>query len=220
MPDLSTQLHLEMWRSYRKRSSFLIRSRQAIRLLSRSKNVYGLEWGDPDVVPPLAFIRDRYVLPRVSSEQVALEIGAGGGRWTRYLLGFRELYIVDYHTEILQEVRKNFNKPNMKFFKNNGCDFPDIAEQSVDFVFSFGCFVHLDLPLIEAYLKNIKSILKPGGNVLLHYSDKTKIMAQLNPTFSDNTPARMKQMISNTGFEVVQEDVTTLWHSSIIGFTH
>jgi cyclopropane fatty-acyl-phospholipid synthase-like methyltransferase len=161
-----------------------------------------------------------YVLPHVSPEQVAVEIGAGGGRWTRYLLGFRELYAVDYHAEILTELRKNFDRPNLKFVKNNGCDFPGIAENSVDFVFSFGCFVHLDLPLVETYLKNIKPILKPGGNVLIHYSDKTKIMAQFKPGFSDNTPDRMKQMIVDAGFRVVQEDLTTMWHSSIVIFSH
>jgi SAM-dependent methyltransferase len=220
MPDLSTQMHLDMWKSYKEQNSFPSRVRKAIRLLLRPDNIYGLEWGDPEGLPPLMFIRDMYVLPHVSPEQVAVEIGAGGGRWTRYLLGFRELYAVDYHAEILTELRKNFDRPNLKFVKNNGCDFPGIAENSVDFVFSFGCFVHLDLPLVETYLKNIKPILKPGGNVLIHYSDKTKIMAQFKPGFSDNTPDRMKQMIVDAGFRVVQEDLTTMWHSSIVIFSH
>lgn len=220
MPELSTEMHLDMWRGHGKRSSLISRVRRAVRFLTRRENVYGLEWGDPDLVPPLQFIRDRYILPRVSSEQVAVEIGAGGGRWTKYLLGFRELYIVDYHAELLQELRRNFDQPNMKFIHNNGCDFPGIPEKSVDFVFSFGCFVHLDLNLITEYLKNIKQILKPGGTVLINYSDKTKIMAQLNRGFSENTPTLMRELILEQGFQIVEEDLTTLWHSSVVSFTH
>ncbi len=143
---------------------------------------------------------------------------APGGRWTRYLLGFRTLYCVDYHSELLAELKKTFNSPNVKFIKNNGVDFPSIEEDSIDFVFSFGCFVHLDAYLVRAYLKNIRRILKPAGNAVIQYSDKSKIMAQLNPAFSDNVPEQMRQMVMSEGLRILEEDLTTLWHSSIIRF--
>ena len=220
MPSLKTSMHLDMWREYGQQRSFLNRVRQAMRDVLTPKELYGLQWGDPEIAAPLGFIRDRYVLPYVKPDRVAVEIGPGGGRWTRYLLGCGQLYVVDYHPELLNELRKTFNKPIMQFIKNNGSDFPGIPENSVDFIFSFACFVHLDADLIEAYLKNMKSILKPGGNVVIHYSDKTKIMAQINPGFSENTPERMRSMVSAAGFQVVEEDLTTMWHSSLIRFTH
>lgn len=184
-----------------------------------SNYIYGLQWGDPEIVDPLKFVRDRYVLPYVNSGQHAVEIGPGGGRWTRYLLGFGKLYVVDYHTELLDELKKNFNESKMTFIKNNGTDFPNIGEKSIDYLFSFGTFVHLDTDLIDAYLKNMKSILKPGANLVLHYSDKTKIMAQLIESFSDNTPEKMRQMVLSAGYKILEEDLTTMWHSSIIRFT-
>ena len=106
----------------------------------------------------------------------------------------------------------------MKFIRNMGTDFPDVPEESVDFVFSFGCFVHLDTNLIDAYLKNIRHILKQGANAVIHYSDQTKVMAQINLGFSDNTPERMRRMVLNSGFRILEEDLTTMWHSSIIRF--
>jgi hypothetical protein len=63
--------------------------------------------------------------------------------------------------------------------------------------------VHLDRDLIEQYLANLSRILKPGGNVAIHYSDKTKIMAPMNPGFSDNTPAQMRDMIRAGGFRIL-----------------
>jgi len=121
--------------------------------------------------------------------------------------------------ELLAELKKNFCKPRMEFIKNNGTDFPGIPERSIDHLFSFGTFVHLDAPIIEIYLANMKKILKPGANAVIQYSDKTKIMAQLNENFSENTPDKMRTMVLNAGYTIREEDLTTMWHSSVIRFT-
>ena len=79
--------------------------------------------------------------------------------------------------------------------------------------------MHLDRHLIQAYLGNMKRILIAGANVVIHYSDKTKVMAQINEGFAENTPAKMRSMVSEAGYEICEEDLTTMWHSSIIRFT-
>jgi hypothetical protein len=185
-----------------------------------SPPLYGLEWGDPDIVPPLTFIKERYVLPYVNAQHTALEIGPGGGRWTRYLLGFETLYAVDYHQELLDELKRNFGRhPHVRFVKNHGTDFPGIDRHSIDYLFSFGTFVHLDFNLIEEYLVAIRSIIKPEANVVIQYSDKTKVMAQLNDGFSDNTPEQMREAVQQAGYRILEEDTTSLWHSSVMRFT-
>jgi hypothetical protein len=65
----------------------------------------------------------------------------------------------------------------------------------------------------------MKLILKPGANVVIQYSDKTKIMAQLNESFSENTPKKMRRMVLKAGYTIREEDLTTMWHSSVIRFT-
>ena len=219
MPGLNYSAHVNSLRDFKKRNSLPYRFYRAFKEVASPPNVYGLQWGDPDVFEPLRFVRDRYVLPYVNPEHVGVEIGPGGGRWTRYLLDFRKLHVVDYHSELLDEVKKSFNRPNMRFIKNNGCDFPGVEEESVDFLFSFGCFVHLDAHLIDGYLKNIRAIVKPGANVLIQYSDKSKIMAQIRTDFSDTRPEQIRQMVLNSGFRILEEDLTTMWHSSIVRFT-
>lgn len=218
MPDLNTRIHLDMLQDFRRQVSLANRLRRAAHEFWSSKKLYGLEWGDPDTVEPLRFVRDRYVTPYVDPTHAAVEIGPGGGRWTRYLLGFRTLYCVDFYSEMLDELRKTFNRPHMTFIKNNGTDFPGIQGESVDFLFSFGCFVHLDAHLIASYLRNASFILRPGAKAVIQYSDKSKIMARLSPGFSDNGPEQMRSMVTSEGFRVLEEDLTTLWHSSIILF--
>ncbi|MEE9213015.1 MAG: class I SAM-dependent methyltransferase, partial [Phycisphaeraceae bacterium] len=112
-----------------------------------------------------------------------------------------------------------FNKSNMVFIKNNGTDFPGIEEGTIDYLLSFDAFVHLDIHLIEAYLKNIRSIVKPGANIVIHYADKTKVFAQGKDGFSDNTPDKMRKMVLSAGYKILEEDRTTMWHSSIVRFT-
>jgi ubiquinone/menaquinone biosynthesis C-methylase UbiE len=220
MPDLDTQLHLDMLRAYKRQNGFVQRVGRAVREVVSPNEYYGLQWGNPEITGPHVYMRDHYVLPYVKPDHVALEIGPGGGRWTQYLLRFRQLYVVDYHGELLQELRGRFHTPNMQFIVNHGTDFPGVPEHSVDYVISVACFVHLELHLIEAYLKNISHILKPGGNVFLTYSDKTKIGAQMNHTFTDNSPERMRQMVTHAGFRIMEEDPTVLWNSGVIRFSH
>ncbi len=178
--------------------------------------MYGLQWGDPNARSDLGAIRDRFVLPFVQRELSAVEIGPGGGRWTQFLLPFARLYLVDLHAELLEELRQSFAGENLVFVKNHGTDFPGIPERSIDFVFSFGTFVHLDLALIDAYLGNLRAILAPVADVCLQYSDKTKPAAQANQGFSDNDPERMRALARRHGYAIAGEDTATLEHSSVI----
>ncbi|HSV27677.1 MAG TPA: class I SAM-dependent methyltransferase, partial [Sedimentisphaerales bacterium] len=189
------------------------------REITSGGNIYGLEWGDPEVFEPLRYVRDRYVLPYVKPGETAVEIGPGGGRWTRYLLACGKLYVIDYHSELLGECKRRFGKRHVEFITNNGNDFPGVPDNSVDFLFSFDVFVHLDAEIIEEYLKNMKRVLKPASNAVIHYSDQGKVMARINPGFSQNTPEKMRAMLQNAGYRILEEDLTTMWHSGIVRFT-
>lgn len=179
---------------------------------------YGLQWGDPEHgCPPLRYIRDRWVLPYVNPAHVAVEIGPGGGRWTRYLVGFRQLYVVEYEPALLYELQAEIKAPNVKTVLNNGTDFPGVP--MVDFAFSFDVFVHFDAEVIAAYLASLHAILRPGGTAVLHYADQTKLIAQQTPSFADTTPASMRALVTGAGFRIEEEDLTSMWHSSLIRFT-
>lgn len=102
--------------------------------------------------------------------------------------------------------------------KNNGDDFPGIPDGSVDFLFSFGVFVHLDVDIIDSYLRNIKPLLKRDSNVVIQYSDKTKPIAKNIKGFSENDPDKMRELVLTHGYEIKEEDTKTMWHSSIIRF--
>jgi hypothetical protein len=206
MPSLSTKLHLDMLNQARGDGQ------------PEKQGLYGLHWGDPDKEPILKNIRDQWLGPYVRADHDAVEIGPGGGRWTRYMLGFRHIYAVDYHQELLDELRKNFAHDNISFLKNNGSDFPSIGPRSIDYIFSFGVFVHLDIEIIASYMKELKTIIKDDGNIVIQYADNDKEAARRNASFSRNNPIIMRAIVKSAGFHIVQEDTESLWHSSLMRF--
>ena len=205
MPDLDTKIHLNMLAGAKKRGDTEVAP-------------YGLHWGDPKVKPFLRYVRDHWCANHVRPQDTVVEIGPGGGRWTRYLLGCDRLITVDFHQEILDELRRNYPVPHLETVRNGGTDLPGIEDDSVDFVFSFGVFVHLDLPIIEGYIAEIARVLKPDGFAVIQYSDKSKPQAKRNDGFSDNAPRLMRKMVMDAGLFIHAENVTVMPHAGIIRF--
>ena len=155
--------------------------------------------------------------PYLNPDHHAVEIGPGG-RWTRYLVAFEKLYVVDYHRELLDELTRLYRLPSLVCIRNNGTDFPSVPAGSIHFLFSFGVFVHLDLDLIRAYLTNMRPLLRPDANVVIQYSDKTKEEARRTKGFSENTPDVMRAMVLEAGYVILEENLTLIHHSSIMRF--
>jgi len=219
MPKLNTTLHIDMFRDGKRRRNLSSRIWKAIEILRAKEDLYGLEWGDPETMPPLSYVRDHFLTPYIISPNTTLvEIGPGGGRWTRYMLNAKQIYAVDYHQDILNELKSNFSKTNITYVKNNGDDFPNIKAGSVDFLFSFGTFVHLDIDIIDRYLRNMKPLLHRDSNVVIQYSDKTKPLGKNNGAFSENDPDVMRELVLSHGYAIYEEDLKTMWHSSIVRF--
>lgn len=204
MPDLTTDLHLRM----------LAEAHRSGKVTG--DRVYGMTWGDPDVVPMLRYVRDRFLLPFAGPDKTVVEIGPGGGRWSKYLQDAVLLYAVDYHQELLDEFARSYSKSNIRPIRNNGSDLPGVPDGSVDLVWSFGVFVHLELDTIDGYLREIRRVLKPEGFAVLQYSDKTKDAAFKNKGFAVNSPDIMRSAARRRGFDILEENTSLLPHSAIM----
>jgi cyclopropane fatty-acyl-phospholipid synthase-like methyltransferase len=205
-------------------SDFHVKMLQRVKAQDRVHGIYGMLWGDPQKDDTehnrrVRRIRDKFLLPYVHPDFTCVEIGPGGGRWTRYLMTCLELYCVELYQELLDELATNFRAPGLQLIRNNGTDFPGVPDGSTDFLFSYGTFVHLERDAIAAYLANMKRLLKPKTNVVIHYSDKSKELGRNTPGFSDNDPPRMRELVLDHGYRILEEDLHTLPHSSVIRFS-
>lgn len=178
---------------------------------------YGDQWGDPMETPSLKEVRNRFITPYVNIDVTAMEIGSGGGRWTQFILDCKHLFCVDLSTEMFDYLRTRFPEyNNISFCLTNGTDLPGVPLNEIDYIFSFGTIVHLDLNIIDNYLYSIHKTMKEGGIIVLQFSDKRKPMAQSIKAFSDNDPERMQELFTKHSFsvEIVNDDL--LPHSAII----
>ena len=116
-------------------------------------------------------IIDHVILKYVDSGGNVLEVGPGFGRWTRKLVELSErLIVVDISEKCIDHCKKLFGgNTNIEFHLNDGGSLDFIIDDSVDFIWSFDVFVHIEPVDIERYLKEFRRILKKNGRVIIHH---------------------------------------------------
>jgi ubiquinone/menaquinone biosynthesis C-methylase UbiE len=105
------------------------------------------------------------------NRSVILEIGPGAGRWTEYLLKKCDhMFAVDISETSIRECKRRFSSyPNATFEVGNGHDLSSISTGSVDGVWSFDVFVHINKPQFKSYVVELARVLKPGGVGLIQH---------------------------------------------------
>ena len=191
------------------------------RLFMWTKNnqgYYGEQWGDPEKVEKLFFVIEKYISPYINPESVVLEIGPGGGRFTRYLLDAKKIILVDICSEFFPYLSARFKDSSCKFqfYQTKGYELDSIESDSIDFLFSFDAFVHIEPKGIYKYLKSIQRILKKGSVSVIHYADKTKPGGMKRAVFSDMTPSKMERFVRDFNFKILEHNKDLMSHSSII----
>ena len=184
---------------------------------------YGYHWGDPEDPAYSGVVLKRDFLdPYLAAGDVIVEIGPGGGRFTQYLTGASKLYLVDYNEKMFDIIRAEFapeNVAKMTFIKSSGSTLAGVPDASIDKVFTFDCFVHLEIDLIEEYVADMRRVLKSGGLAIVHYADSNKPLAQklkADGLFVQMFPEDMHRLAATYGFRLVKEDMKSISHSAVI----
>jgi SAM-dependent methyltransferase len=177
---------------------------------------FGDRWGDPHEFGPLLEVRERFIDPWFRGGMRVVEIGSGGGRWTQFLQSAGALVVVEYNAESFDYLRARFPRLAFTPYRTSGYEIGGVADGWADFVFTFDVFVHLDPEGIEAYLREIERVLRPGGVAVVHYGDVRKDIAAANPGFSRMTRALMESLIAKTALRTLDHDESIMFHSNLV----
>ena len=198
---------------------------------------YGDHWGDPTLTGlryrwhrlrhgrtqpgDLGKVVKRHLRPYVTPNSVVMEIGPGGGRFTQFLVDAREVVLVDLNKQFFRYLRKRFrrHKTKLRFYQTSGYELEDIDDGSIDFVFSFGTFVHIDAEGIDEYLGEIARVLRPGGTSSIQYADRDKPFLREAVEwngFSNMNAPKMEALVAGRGFQIVEHDRALLDHSNVV----
>ena len=116
----------------------------------------------------------RFILPFIPhANPVICEIGPGSGRFSRHLIDrARMYYFVDYSDYVCDLLEKLFgSRENARIIKSRNSDIGTVENDSVDFVFSMGTFVHLFIEQIYGYFKEFYRVLRDGGTCVIHFAN-------------------------------------------------
>lgn len=128
-------------------------------------------------------IAENFIYKNINKNSVVLEIGAGQGRWSEFILKKAErVILVDVSEKCINFCRKMFSKSNnVEYYVNDGKRLDFIKENSVDFVWSFDSFVHMERDVIDAYFREFSRILKKGGKAIIHHHGGRRSLSDTLP---------------------------------------
>ena len=114
---------------------------------------------------------DDILLQNIQPGAVVLEIGPGFGRWTRTLTEIStSVLVVDVAEKCIDHCRDLFgDKDNISFHVNDGRSLNFAADNSVDYVWSFDVFVHIEPEDIDSYFQEFRRVLKRDGLAVIHH---------------------------------------------------
>jgi SAM-dependent methyltransferase len=114
----------------------------------------------------------RCVLRRQIPENSSiLEIGPGAGRWTGSLLERAREYVgIDISSTCIAHCQRRFGgDARAKFSVGSGRDLADVAGGTIDAIWSYDVFVHINSAEVEGYAQEFVRVLRPGGVAIVHH---------------------------------------------------
>lgn len=118
-----------------------------------------------------------FIYKNINHKSNILEIGSGHGRWTEFLLNkCNKLIIVDLNPKCIEFCKNKFsNFKNIKYYANDGKTLDNIKSNSIDFIWSYDSFIHMEKNIIESYFKEFSRILKKRGIAIIHHPGRGNI---------------------------------------------
>ena len=106
-------------------------------------------------------------------DSTVLDLGCGIGRVLRPLAArSRRVFGIDVSTEMLARAKQYLaGLDNVSLHHTDGRTIPDVADGSVDFLYSLLCLIHVDRRTAFDYMGEIKRVLARDGCALLQFHD-------------------------------------------------
>jgi ubiquinone/menaquinone biosynthesis C-methylase UbiE len=150
-----------------------------------------------------------FISPNIPANATVLELAMGHGRWTPFLAQRSRRYIgVDFGPSCVKFCLARFtNLPNVEFYNNDGRTIPMVASASVQFIWSFDSFVHIEPDITTSYMAEFARVLSPGGRCVIHHPGMPDSSQRLHGGRSALTRKLFAHLARNSGLAVrSQED--------------
>ena len=157
----------------------------------------------------------RLLQPNIAQGATVVEIGPGGGRWTGELLRRASKLIgIDISEACVAECCKRFaDAGNAEFWVGSGSDLKGVATASIDAIWSFDVFVHINRSQFKSYAEEFARVLRPGGSGIIQHG---AIGGEKGGWRSDMTAEDARTFLRSAGLEVIEQ--VDSWSDSGVEF--
>jgi ubiquinone/menaquinone biosynthesis C-methylase UbiE len=149
---------------------------------------------------------EHLLLPKIGDDNPStLEIGPGAGRWTVVLAErSRQLVVVDVSQRALDLTREKLGpRDDVSYVLTEGNELPGVADDSVEFVWSFDVFVHIAPDDQANYLREFARVMKPGARGVIHHAGKGAVHP--DSWRSSQTAEQFAKMLADNGLKLVDQ---------------
>ena len=145
----------------------------------------------------------------IQSDSIILEIGPGAGRWSEHLQKIaKKLILVDIAPNCLDLCKKRFaEKSNVEYYLiENNIDF--LSNNSVDYVWSYDVFVHINPSDIARYIQNINRILRKEGIAIIHHSGGEYVSkdVEIRGFRARMTAEKFRELVTAANMEIMEQN--------------
>jgi ubiquinone/menaquinone biosynthesis C-methylase UbiE len=150
-------------------------------------------------------ILDTYLFPYIPAGKTVLEIGPGAGRWTEILQErVEKLFVLEVAEQALSLCRERFDGfPNIEFLLGDGRTI-QVPDSSLDAIWSYDVFVHINPADAQSYFREFGRVLKPGACAVIHHPGTPVKGEAVRPGWrSDLTDELVLRLIGENSLELV-----------------
>ena len=151
-----------------------------------------------------------------SWQHAVLEIGPGDGLWTPHLVAGDPLYLIDVHEEYLKSTISKFHKNYQKRIRSyvvsqhyDSLNLSVLPQGQFGFIFAWNVFDYFSPNIIEEYLQQCLTLLKPGGVMMFSFNNcEFRPCAELAESgLKGWTPKwLLTEILYRVGFEIINYD--------------
>ncbi len=145
-----------------------------------------------------------------------IELACGRGRHAEQAAQLcSQLTAIDVVPENVEATRARIkDHPHTRAMMGDGKSFRPLEDGAFSAIYCYDSMVHFSANIVEAYLKDTKRVLSPGGMALFHHSNYTSPTGAQNRHYGDNPHARHE--MSQARFQRMAEDARLSVVESIV----
>ncbi len=114
-----------------------------------------------------------------------------------------KLTLVDLTPKCIDICKERFKEfDNIDYIVNDGKDLSVVPDASIDCIWSWDVFVHIDAGDIRNYMREFSRVLSPGGHGTIHHSKNGKSNTGWR---SNMTTEKMKIYCAEYGFRLIRQ---------------